>query len=821
MQTLFAPKSLIIAMVAGGLLMAGPRAEAGEFNNVTDESIETAIAAGIDYFKRTQNQWGHWEQSNDPPEYQPGRRDYYGANTIMACLAMLYAGVDPDNELLAGPLSWLTETPIHATYTYGLRAHVFALAPRSRYRKALIRDVQWLVEAVGRERHGKYAGTYDYITRPDGSRNRYDNSNSQYGLLGVWAAALAGVEIPDQYWRLIERHWLTCQNNDGGWCYTDKGRPSYGSMSAAGLASLFVVLDQLYASRTACGNFRRCRELIRGIDKGLDWFNKHYAGNTNPGRGSAHLFYYLYGVERVGLASGRKYFNQHDWFKQGASYLLGRQGVNGSWGGSGAQSNVHTAYAIMFLCRGRAPVLFNKLEFGSDWDDNPRDLAHLSHYAGEKFERLINWQIVNLQHPASDLHDSPVLYLSGRRRHDFTDEEIDKLRTYVLQGGMLFGEVHCGDKGFEASFRKLGAELFPGMEFRYLQTDHPLFTQEVQFPVSPPPPMMHLHNGVRTLMLLSPRDLSTAWHRNRHSSEANAFRLGCNIYLYAVDRTKITSRMAASPTLRPTGTGSRPLAVARVAYNGNWDPEPFGWERLRTYLGNETDIDLRVVRPARFDQPNQFDGAKLAHMTGTGAFTLTDAQLAGLRAFLKDGGTLIADAAAGSEHSDKSFRAMVRQATGGQLVPWRLTLPEIRYRRAVESRPAGEAAVLERLMIGERPAVLYSRLDLSAGLLGTPIFGCKGYEPDSALRIMRHLLDAGAGDPRPPRASMTTGAGSSSPQPAQGPPTLTTTGQPGPQNVTRSRMPATRVSRARRLPPGSARYWRWGLTVSQPVRRAA
>ena len=55
--------------------------------------------------------------------------------------------------------------------------------------------------------------------------------------------------------------------------------------------------------------------------------------------------------------------------------------------------------------------------------------------------------------------------------------------------------------------------------------------------------------------------------------------------------------------------------------------------------------------------------------------------------------------------------------------------------------------MLSAVLIKNRPAVYYSRLDLSAGLVGQPTDGIKGYDADTATAIMTNLvIGAGLGD---------------------------------------------------------------------------
>ena len=48
-----------------------------------------------------------------------------------------------------------------------------------------------------------------------------------------------------------------------------------------------------------------------------------------------------------------------------------------------------------------------------NWNQRPRDVANLAFWASSRMERHLNWQIVNLNASADDLHDAPILYIAG------------------------------------------------------------------------------------------------------------------------------------------------------------------------------------------------------------------------------------------------------------------------------------------------------------------------------------------------------------------------------------------------------------------------
>ena len=210
------------------------------------------------------------------------------------------------------------------------------------------------------------------------------------------------------------------------------------------------------------------------IDRAMSWFAAAFSPDHNPGGGSRWKHYYLYGVERIGRASGRKYFRDRDWFKEGAAYLLASQEEEGHWEDGGYGRLEDTCFALMFLSHGRAPLLFSKLQHGEDWNNKLRDVAGLTRFAEKRFEKLLNWQIVSLDGPIADLLEAPILYMSGHEAWHFTDDETAKLREYCNRGGMILGVSCCSSKPFSDWFKQLAATLFPSFPMKPLPADRDL-----------------------------------------------------------------------------------------------------------------------------------------------------------------------------------------------------------------------------------------------------------------------------------------------------------------------------------------------------------
>ncbi|MHC4470521.1 MAG: prenyltransferase/squalene oxidase repeat-containing protein, partial [Planctomycetota bacterium] len=207
-----------------------------------------------------------------------------------------------------------------------------------------------------------------------------DHSNTQYALLGLAAARRCGVPVDRKVFLTAAKHLLDTQEKTGpeirrivhvdqgegyarryltnsydrarGWGYTP-GDAATGSMTTAGVSSLAICRSELlgwsgYPKTIAA-------RMERGIKDGLAWLNHNFSVTRNPG-GGGWLYYYLFGLERAGVLTDVRFIGDHDWYKEGADYLLGAQRKDGHWAGRRQNALTNTCFALLFLRRATVPV---------------------------------------------------------------------------------------------------------------------------------------------------------------------------------------------------------------------------------------------------------------------------------------------------------------------------------------------------------------------------------------------------------------------------------------------------------------------------------
>jgi hypothetical protein len=733
----------------------------------------------------------------------------WGGPTACAIYGLLAGGENPQDPRLAPAIAWLGKQELHGHYAIAMRAQMYPFLPDPTASEAKTPGTLSRKQMAERDAHtlthdmyasGENAGLYSYYTDDNWvpQKNWCDMSVSQISVLGVWACEQAGADVPASYWQAVDAAWRKYQHPDGSWPYTPGKPEARGSMTAAGVATLHITQEYLMMN----AGFNVCRGGSRNdnIDRGLDWIDKNIGGLLQSS--GEYGLYQMYGIERIGVASGRKYFGAVDWGAVGADYLVKHQNRDGSFGNVDQFHDPlkvpDTTFAILFLVRGRAPVIMNKLEYGESppaatatlalapagavkpavpplrltgtgpapngpfdpWNERPRDIANFAHWSGYQLETFFTWQIVNLKVRPDELLDAPILYISGSQPLAFNDEEVKKLREFAEDGGLILGNADCANAGFTKSFIDLGKKLFPKYEFRELPPNHIIFAGENFRPGKwkTRPTLSGVSNGVRELMLLIPdADPSRSWQVRSDVSRLDMFQFGFNIYQYTGASLNTATRpdpyfVKLDPNVQVPE--NRKIKLIRLAVDENPDPEPGGWRRLANILHNQAKVDL-VLETAKLGD-GKLKGAKLAHITGTTRFKLNAGQLKELRNFVDDGGTLIVDAAGGSTDFASSAEKALAAAFGGTPDNFGTILPpkhdvytlngakidRFDYRRYCRGKINGHLNVprIRGLEEGDRIQVFYSAEDLSAGLVGQPTDGILGYDSDTAVNLMRNMI---------------------------------------------------------------------------------
>jgi hypothetical protein len=251
-------------------------------------------------------------------------------------------------------------------------------------------------------------------------------------------------------------------------------------------------------------------------------------------------------------------------------------------------------------------------------------------------------------------------------------------------------------------------------------------------------------------MLLFPTtDPARAWQTQRHPVRADAHQLMTDVVLYAGGQNLDVKGKTYLVT-PDASHNDRQIQVARLDTGYLWDPEPAGWRRLAAVMHNRNKVDVQVT-PVKLGA-GKLSAFKIAHLTGIGRFKLPDAARSELQQFIQDGGTLIVDSAGGNTEFAESAESMLHAMfTASNLA----NLPEdhliysagavpfknLSFRRFARGR-LGNTRIpqIKGITIGTRTAVFYSPFDLSAGIVGMPVDGIVGYEPDSATSLMEQMI---------------------------------------------------------------------------------
>jgi hypothetical protein len=773
-----------LCLLPAGLLVA----QAPAPKPLRPEQVQRSIDKARDWLLKQQGPNGSWDNARFGNASGP---------TALAMLALANAGVAADNLNMQRGLKWLRGQESEDTYSVSLQTMALAIVSPDADRKIIQRNVEWLERT--QIRGGPNAGAWNYGHRQRGGG---DPSNSQFAVLALHEAARVGVRVRDDTWKKAQEYWADLANADGSWGY-HQGTAGTGSMTCAGISSVWITTEHVglpdaraqQESVSCCGGGASPKL----IDRGLDWLGKRFTVRQNPGGPGegGWLFYYIYGLERVGRFTARRFIGEHDWYLEGASTLVQVQNdITGNFVAPRIEDPIiATSFALLFLAKGRRPVIVAKSrhEPDADWNRHGHDIAHLVEYVEGRWRKDypagLSWHVVDTPSATvADLLQAPVFWLSGKTLFDLGPDAGKRLRQYIDEGGFVFAEACCPKSGeFDRRLRQLVGEIFPEPEYRLrlLPPEHPAWHAEEIVPPELHRPLLGVDYGCRTSLIYAPPtdleaggqpmpSLSCLWELGGHARKSlpapvqrevrAALDIGTNVLAYATNRElkRKDELLAVAPRdANAAARGGRgQLALVKLKHSGMCDAAPAALANILRAAARELGTPLS-------ETPGQIDPADaalfdhhLVFMHGRQGFAFDRPRRERIAQFVDRGGTLLADSVCASAGFTQAFRTEIAAIlpdhtleeipaddpifTAGQYGGY--DIREVTLREpAGGDGPLGVrrrkiTPKLEGVRVKDRWAVIFSPFDLSCALEKQNSMECTGYSREDAEKIALNVL---------------------------------------------------------------------------------
>ncbi len=201
-----------------------------------------------------------------------------------------------------------------------------------------------------------------------------------------------------------------------------------------------------------------------------------------------------------------------------------------------------------FFSQENSLVKIGRLKYngGGDWYNDPSCEVNLLNFV--KVNTLINveakYQFVEAS--SDKIFSYPILFMTGHGNVKFSDFEIEKLRTYLTNGGFLYVD---DDYGMDKSFREEIKKIFPENQLVEIPYSYGLFHCHFDFKNGVPKTHEHdeknpqtfgiLHNGRLVVLYTYETNPSDGWadteiHNDTKEIREEALKFGTNIIVWVL-----------------------------------------------------------------------------------------------------------------------------------------------------------------------------------------------------------------------------------------------------------------------------------------------
>jgi len=183
---------------------------------------------------------------------------------------------------------------------------------------------------------------------------------------------------------------------------------------------------------------------------------------------------------------------------------------------------------------------------GGDWYWGSSAIPNMLKFLKENTNIPVSEEEVRVSVMDENLFSYPFLFLTGHGNIKFSDQELERLRSYFSHGGFLFANDSYGLK--EAFFREM-KRLFPDEDLMELPFSHGIYHCFYQFPNGLPKIHKHdgkppqgfgiFHQGRLVVFFVYESDIGDGWedpqvHNDPPEKREAALKMGVNIVTWAL-----------------------------------------------------------------------------------------------------------------------------------------------------------------------------------------------------------------------------------------------------------------------------------------------
>ena len=577
-----------------------------------------------------------------------------------------------------------------------------------------------------------------------------DIINTHLAVAALADAAALGHDVPDETFTRAADYCLAAQNDDGGWGYTPSGTQpirvratSHGSATAAALTAL------MDASRVDSG---QGEQRDGAVVRGTVWLTTHFAGTDDPdwiwGRQRSRLAY-LYSLQRFANRRGLRTLTGNSLRHEIAAFLLTAQHADGTWTASG-NDLMDTCSALLALTETRRPILVNAMNLTDRSND---EVANWVLHCRSTFDRPYGWQSVAPGGEPSAVADASILYVYIDSQFALPGNWAPALRSFVEAGGTIVVATNTNISSELSGISRDLAGTLGSWPVLGNIADHVVLTAEHALDPDDVNGVSVVGNRLRPAGVVLPRSIVDKLRDGPgRQSAKEAFQLAANITIAATGANPPSGR---SPLGRPTETRFstfQSIQVARVMHNGDWYLAPRAMAALNDALAGALSLGVEEVDPVALKDPPPKKVLLWLAITDRASFNAFERQT--LRSWLRNGGTIFIDSAAGSDEGFGAASELVkRMLDDDALAPLPMDHPlitgefgggigcdlrQVTYALTVSDPPVGVS--LYGAAVDGRLAVIVSPYGVTPAIANLPAVGAKTLSTTDARRLGINLL---------------------------------------------------------------------------------